>query len=123
MRNFVLPKYYQSDLISTLKSIRNKKEKRNNFSPTSFKIGKLTFHIPKYFGFCFGVKNAIEICYKTIQENCDKKIYLLSEMIHNPNVNKDLQQHGIKFINDEKGKTLIPWDKIQKNDIVIIPCW
>ena len=123
MRSFVLPKYYQSDLISELKSIRNNQEKRSNFLPTRFKIGKLTFYIPKYFGFCFGVKNAIEICYKVIEENPNKKIYLLSEMIHNPNVNKDLQQHGIKFIQDEKGNTLIPWDNITKEDIVIIPAF
>ena len=123
MRNFVLPKYYQSELISTLKSIRNSQEKRNNFSPTKFKVGKLTFYIPKYFGFCFGVKNAIEICYKTIKENPRKKIYLLSEMIHNPNVNNDLKENGVKFIKDEKGNTIIPWKEIKKEDIVIIPAF
>ena len=123
MRNFILPKYYKSDLISTLKSIRNTQEKRNNFSPTKFKIGKLTFYIPRYFGFCFGVKNAIEICYKVIKENPRKNIYLLSEMIHNPNVNKDLQENGVKFINDEKGNSIIPWEKIRKDDIVIIPAF
>ena len=123
MRSFVLPKYYQSELISTLKSIRNTQEKRNNFSPTKFQVGNLTFYIPKYFGFCFGVKNAIEICYRVIHENPNKKIYLLSEMIHNPNVNKDLQENGIKFIKDEKGNTIIPWKDIKKNDIVIIPAF
>ncbi len=123
MRNFILPKYYKSDLISTLKSIRNTQEKRNNFSPTKFEVGKLNFYIPRYFGFCFGVKNAIEICYKVIKENPKKNIYLLSEMIHNPNVNKDLQENGVKFINDEKGNTIIPWEKIKKEDIVIIPAF
>ncbi len=123
MRNFILPKYYKSDLITTIKSIRNTQEKRNNFSPTKFKIGKLTFFIPRYFGFCFGVKNAIEICYKVINENPKKTIYLLSEMIHNPNVNKDLEENGVKFIKDEKGNTIIPWEDIKKNDIVIIPAF
>ena len=123
MRNFILPKYYKSDLITTIKSIRNTQEKRNNFSPTEFKIGTLTFFIPRYFGFCFGVKNAIEICYKVINENPKKTIYLLSEMIHNPNVNKDLEENGVKFIKDEKGNTIIPWEDIKKNDIVIIPAF
>ena len=123
MRNFILPKYYKSDLITTLKSIRNTQEKRNNFSPTKFNVGNLTFYIPRYFGFCFGVKNAIEICYKVINENPKKTIYLLSEMIHNPNVNKDLEENGVKFIKDEKGNTIIPWEKIKKEDIVIIPAF
>jgi len=123
VKNFILPKYYKSDLISTLKSIRNTQEKRNNFSPTKFEVGNLTFYIPRYFGFCFGVKNAIEICYKVIKENPKRNIYLLSEMIHNPNVNKDLEENGVKFINDEKGNSIIPWEKIKKEDIVIIPAF
>ena len=61
---------------------------------------KITFFIPRYFGFCFGVKNAIEICYKVINENPKKTIYLLSEMIHNPNVNKDLDESIIRKFKD-----------------------
>ncbi len=123
MKSFVLPKYYESKLISELKNIRTKQEKRIDYSPTKLKIGKLNFYIPKYFGFCFGVKNAIEICYKTIEENPKKKIYLISEIIHNPNVNIDLKKKGIQFLQESTGKTIIPWSQISKNDIIIIPAF
>ena len=123
LKSFVLPKYYDSKLISQVKNIRTQKEKRVNYNPTKLTIGKLNFYIPKYFGFCFGVKNAIEICYKTIEENPNKKIYLISEMIHNPNVNNDLKKKGIQFLQENTGKTIIPWNKVSKNDIVIIPAF
>ena len=123
MKSFFLPKYYESKLISEVKNIRTKQEKRIDYTPTKLKIGKLNFYIPKYFGFCFGVKNAIEICYKTIEENPKKKIYLISEIIHNPNVNIDLKKKGIQFLQESTGKTIIPWSQISKNDIIIIPAF
>ena len=123
MKSFVLPKYFDSKLISELKKIRTENEKRTDYSATKIPIGKLNFFIPKYFGFCFGVKNAIEICYKTMEENPNKNIYLISEIIHNPNVNEDLQKKGIKFLQESTGKTIIPWEEVKKNDIVIIPAF
>ena len=123
MKSFILPKYYESKLITEIKNIRTKKEKRTEYGATKLSIGSLNFYIPKYFGFCFGVKNAIEICYKTIKENPNKKIYLISEIIHNPNVNEDLKKNGILFLQESTGKTIIPWKKVKKNDIVIIPAF
>jgi len=123
LKSFFLPKYYESKLISEVKNIRTKQEKRIDYTPTKLVVGKLNFYIPKYFGFCFGVKNAIEICYKTIEENPKKKIYLISEIIHNPNVNIDLKKKGIQFLQESTGKTIIPWSQISKNDIVIIPAF
>ncbi len=79
--------------------------------------------LARHFGFCYGVENAIEISYKAIQENTDKKVYLLSQMIHNQEVNNDLQSQGIKFIMDTDGSQLIPWTSINKEDIVIIPAF
>ena len=123
LKSFVLPKYYESKIISEVKNIRTEKEKRTDYSPTKLTIGKLNFYIPKYFGFCFGVKNAIEICYKTLKENPDKKIYLISEVIHNPDVNDDLREKGIIFLQKSSGETIVPWENIDKNDIVIIPAF
>ena len=123
MKSFILPKYYDSKLITEIKNIRTEKEKRTDYSPTKLSIGPLNFYIPKYFGFCFGVKNAIEICYKTMLENPNKKIYLISEIIHNPHVNEDLKKKGILFLQKSTGKTIIPWEKVKKNDIVIIPAF
>lgn len=86
-------------------------------------FGPVKFLIARHFGFCYGVENAIEIAYKTITANPDKKIYFLSEMIHNPAVNEDLQNLGIRFIMDNYGTQYIPWDRINSEDIVIIPAF
>lgn len=77
----------------------------------------------RHFGFCYGVENAIEISYKALEENPDKKVYLLSQMIHNQEVNNDLQDRGIKFIMDTDGTQLIPWNEIHNEDVVIIPAF
>ena len=79
--------------------------------------------LARHFGFCYGVENAIEISYRAIQENPDKKVYLLSQMIHNQEVNNDLQSQGIRFIMDTDGSQLIPWEAIDKEDIVVIPAF
>ncbi len=77
----------------------------------------------RHFGFCYGVENAIEISYKALEENPDKRVYLLSQMIHNQEVNQDLLNRGIRFIMDTDGSQLISWDKIEASDIVIIPAF
>lgn len=69
------------------------------------------------------MENAIEKSYKALEENKDKRVYLLSQMIHNPEVNHDLQEHGIRFIMDTDGTQLIPWENIHASDIVIIPAF
>lgn len=97
--------------------------RKKDFTPTQLDFGKVTFLIARHFGFCYGVENAIEISYKAIHENPDKKIYLLSEMIHNPGVNEDLQNNGVEFIQDTNGNQIIPWESLQKEDIVIIPAF
>lgn len=81
------------------------------------------FILARHFGFCYGVENAIEKSYKALEENPGKDVYLLSQMIHNPEVNADLQDRGIKFIMDTDGTQLIPWEHIHATDIVIIPAF
>ena len=53
----------------------------------------------------------------------EKKIYLLSEMIHNPRVNADLKERGVVFLQDTFGKKLIPFEEITRHDIVLIPAF
>lgn len=69
------------------------------------------------------MENAIELSYKALEENPDKKVYLLSQMIHNQEVNHDLQARGIKFIMDTDGRQFIPWDDVLPDDVVIIPAF
>jgi 4-hydroxy-3-methylbut-2-en-1-yl diphosphate reductase len=124
MRGFDIPIYYKSKIISKVKSMRYEKDSRKkDYSPSMLDFGPVAFYIARHFGFCYGVENAIEISYKALEENKDKKIFLLSEMIHNPEVNKDLMSRGVSFIMDTEGVQLIPWENLNKEDIVIIPAF
>ena len=124
MKNFDIPNFYRSPIISAIKKIRKELDpKKKDFSPTIVDFGPVQFHLARHFGFCYGVENAIEISYRAIEENPNKNIYLLSQMIHNPTVNDDLEAKGLKFIMDTQGNQLIPWDKISSDDIVITPAF
>jgi len=124
MKHFDIPNYYKSNLISRIKELRKDDDPRKkNISPTKLDFGPVRFFIARHFGFCFGVENAIEIAYRTIEENPGKNIYLLSEMIHNPGVNGDLLNRGLKFIFNTSGWQLIDWDELKKEDIVLIPAF
>ncbi|MFA5803025.1 MAG: 4-hydroxy-3-methylbut-2-enyl diphosphate reductase [Melioribacteraceae bacterium] len=124
MKKFDIPNYYRSPIISKLKELRKSEDPRKkDFSPTALNFGPVKFLIARHFGFCYGVENAIEIAYKTVEENPGKRIYLLSEMIHNPLVNLDLQSKGVKFIMDAYGNQFVEWNEINSNDIVIIPAF
>jgi 4-hydroxy-3-methylbut-2-enyl diphosphate reductase len=97
--------------------------RKQDFSPTRLQFSKVEFIIARHFGFCYGVENAIEKSYKAIQEHPDKRIFLLSQMIHNPDVNEDLLAQGIKFLQTPAGEQLIPFSELTSNDIVIIPAF
>lgn len=96
---------------------------KKDFSPTLLDFGPLHIYLARHFGFCYGVENAIEIAFRTVDENPGKRIFLLSEMIHNPQVNADLQAHGVIFLQDTYGKELIPFSKLTADDVVIIPAF
>ncbi len=124
MKKFDIPRHYKSPIISKVKAKRKLEDPRKkDLSPTHLNFGNVTFIISRHFGFCYGVENAIEKSYNAIQENPDKRIFLLSQMIHNPDVNNDLLSQGIRFIQDTDGSQLIPWDEIHSQDIVIIPAF
>jgi 4-hydroxy-3-methylbut-2-en-1-yl diphosphate reductase len=124
MKQFQIPAYYRSPIISQVKSKRKALDPRKkDFTPTVLDFGTVKFLIARHFGFCYGVENAIEIAYRAISENQGKRIFLLSQMIHNPGVNEDLMSYGIQFIQDTKGNQLIPWSDINAEDIVIIPAF
>ncbi len=124
MKKFDIPEFYKSSVISRIKNIRKDSDPRKkDFSPTVLDFGPVKFYIARHFGFCYGVENAIEISYKAIEENPDKRIYLLSEMIHNPGVNNDLQSRGVKFLMDTSGRQLVNWNELSPEDIVIIPAF
>jgi 4-hydroxy-3-methylbut-2-en-1-yl diphosphate reductase len=124
MKNFEVPIIYRSPLISAIKKKRKETDKmKKDFTPTLLDFGSLQIYLARHFGFCYGVENAIEIAFRTVEENPGKRIYLLSEMIHNPQVNADLQSHGVTFLQDTYGKQLIPFEQLLPDDIVIIPAF
>jgi len=88
MKTFDIPVIYRSNIINKIKQFRKRNDHlKKDFSPTVLDFGPIRFIIARHFGFCYGVENAIEISYKAINENPGKRIFLLSEMIHNPEVN------------------------------------
>lgn len=124
MKKFDIPEYYRSPIISKVKAKRKLEDPRKkNFAPSILKFDGIEFIISRHFGFCYGVENAIEKSYNAVHENPDKRIYLISQMIHNPDVNADLQSLGVQFIQDTEGNQLISWDKINSDDILIIPAF
>jgi 4-hydroxy-3-methylbut-2-enyl diphosphate reductase len=124
MKQFQIPEFYRSPIISKVKAKRKLDDPRKkDFSPTILDFGKVRFLVSRHFGFCYGVENAIERAYRAIEENPGQRIYLLSQMIHNPDVNKDLVANGIQFLQDTSGKQLIDFDTLTNDDIVLIPAF
>jgi len=124
MKTFDIPIFYRSPVISKIKNSRKLNDPRKkDYSPTALDFGPVIFYIARHFGFCYGVENAIEISYKAIEENPDKRIFLLSEMIHNSDVNIDLFNRGVRFLMDTSGNQIIPWSELNSDDIIIIPAF
>jgi 4-hydroxy-3-methylbut-2-enyl diphosphate reductase len=124
MKNFDVPVTYRSPLITAIKKKRKEMDRmKKDFTPTLLDFGTIRIYLARHFGFCYGVENAIEISFRTVDENPGKRIFLLSEMIHNPQVNADLQARGVTFLQDTYGKQIIPFSELRSDDIVIIPAF
>ncbi|MEY4668336.1 MAG: hypothetical protein RL518_1035 [Pseudomonadota bacterium] len=123
-KQFNIPRSYRSDLIGQIKKRRAADDPRKEqLEATIVDVGPVVFHIARFFGFCYGVENAIEIAYRALEENPGKRIFLLSEMIHNPHVNSDLLCRGVRFLQTAEGKQLIPLSELRADDVVIIPAF
>lgn len=128
MRTFDVPTFYQSPIISVVKEARRTADPRKrDLAPSVLDFGPVRFKIARHFGFCYGVENAIEIAYRALEEHPEKaaagRLFLLSEMIHNPHVNDDLRGRGIRFLRTTAGEQLIPFDALGPDDLVIIPAF
>ena len=127
---------YQSALCLAIKEARRTKEKSSG-QPAVLDFGAVSYVIPSHFGFCLGVQNAIERAYETVAEYPDKRVFMLSELIHNPFVNEDLLARGLRYLQTDKGLPLRAdgkmatskddpsalWNQLTKDDIVIIPAF
>ena len=127
---------YQSQLCSAIKAIARQHE-RSAAAPVTLDFGAVRYVIPSHFGFCLGVKNAIERAYETLAENPAHRVFMLSELIHNPFVNEDLLRRGLRYLQTDKGEAYtidgrlastapgvaLLWDTLTPEDIVIIPAF
>jgi 4-hydroxy-3-methylbut-2-enyl diphosphate reductase len=127
---------YQSNLCAAIKAARRTKEKTSG-EPAVLDFGAVRYIIPSHFGFCLGVQNAIERAYETVASNPEKRVYMLSELIHNPFVNADLLDRGLRYLQTDKGLPLRAngspanglddpealWNQLREDDIVIIPAF
>jgi 4-hydroxy-3-methylbut-2-enyl diphosphate reductase len=124
VKSFDVPVHYRSPLVAAIKQKRKADDKmKKDFRPTILTVGSLQIILARHFGFCYGVENAIEIAFRAVAENPGKRVFLLSEMIHNPGVNADLLSLGVKFIMDTSGNMLMDWEDLTGDDIVIIPAF
>src|SRR6187200_3571863 len=83
--------------------------------------GLLTIKLAKEFGFCYGVERAIDLAYAARKVYPGQPIYILGEIIHNPEVNDQIRAMGIKFLSGKEKDANIT--DLQKDDIVIIPAF
>lgn len=127
---------YQSRLCSAIKALARRFE-RTAADPVLLDFGAVRYVLPSHFGFCLGVKNAIERAYETLAENPGRRVYMLSELIHNPFVNDDLSRRGLRYLQTDKGVALtvsgrattaapdepLLWDNLSPEDLVIIPAF
>lgn len=124
MKSFSIPSLFKSNLIGRIKEARRVQDKlKKDFTPTHLDFGPVEVLLSRHFGFCYGVENAVETAYQIIDENPDKRIFLLSEMIHNPAVNADLLDRGVRFIQDTHGNQIVDWSELSSNDVVIVPAF
>ncbi len=123
-KKFNIPDIYQSPIISKVKDANKVIDPtKKDLEPSVLDFGPVRFFVPRHFGFCYGVENAIDIAYDTVKNYPEKDIYLLSEMIHNPTVNEDLQARGVKFLFETDGTEIIPIESLNEDDIVIVPAF
>ncbi len=123
-RNFDIPKFYRSPIISVIKTARMAADPRKkDLVPSLLDFGPVKVWIARNFGFCFGVENAVEIAYRAISEHPGRRLFMLSEMIHNPQVNNDLRRRGMQFLRSSTGDQLISFDTLTPEDIVVIPAF
>lgn len=127
---------YQSQLCVAIKAIARQHE-RSAAAPVTLDFGAVQYVIPSHFGFCLGVKNAIERAYETLAEHPSRRVFMLSELIHNPFVNEDLLARGLRYLQTDRGEAYttdgrhaseapgVPllWDTLTPEDIVIIPAF
>ncbi|CAI0438145.1 unnamed protein product [Linum tenue] len=101
---------YTSDIIKTLKENGNE-----------YTWGNVNVKLAEAYGFCWGVERAVQIAYEARKQFPEEKIWLTNEIIHNPTVNKRLEDMQVENIPIEGG--LKQFEVVNKGDVVILPAF
>jgi 4-hydroxy-3-methylbut-2-enyl diphosphate reductase len=102
--------HYRSQIVEKLRQRGNVLE-----------AGGLKIHLAKEFGFCYGVERAIDLAYAARKVFANQPIYILGEIIHNPEVNEQILAMEIKFLTGPNKSADI--EDLKQNDVVIIPAF
>jgi 4-hydroxy-3-methylbut-2-enyl diphosphate reductase len=105
----MLAESYHSAIVDRLKS-----------EDFTYRAGRLTLHLAREFGFCYGVDRAVDYAYQTRERFPDRPVYLTGEIIHNPHVNDKLRAMGVRFLSDEPDDAI---DRLGATDVVILPAF
>jgi 4-hydroxy-3-methylbut-2-en-1-yl diphosphate reductase len=84
----------------------------------TYRSGRLTIHLAREFGFCYGVDRAVDYAYQTRERFPDRRIFLTGEIIHNPHVNDRLRSLGLQFLSDAGAAT-----DLGPSDVVVLPAF
>lgn len=103
-----LAQAYKSPIVDAIKN-----------SDYTHREGRLTLHLAREFGFCYGVDRAVDYAYQTRRRFPDRTVYLTGEIIHNPHVNEKLRRSGLRFL-DDPGERM---DALGPSDVVILPAF
>lgn len=106
----MLAENYHSEVIARIKE-----------QDFTYQAGRLTIHLAREFGFCYGVDRAVDYAYQTRQRFPERRVYLTGEIIHNPHVNDKLRGMGIGFLSDGDQATAI--SQLTTDDVVILPAF
>jgi len=104
----MLAENYHSDVVDRIKS--------NDFL---YETGRLTVHLAREFGFCYGVDRAVDYAYQTRKRFPDRRVFLTGEIIHNPHVNEKLRSMSIGFLSDNPEAV----EDLGPADVVILPAF
>src|SRR5262249_7902018 len=104
----MLAETYHSELIEQIKA--------DDFT---YRTGRLTVHLAREFGFCYGVDRAVDYAYQTRRRFPDKQVFLTGEIIHNPHVNEKLRSMDVRFLSDDPRAI----DRLGPDDVVILPAF
>jgi len=109
--------HYRSDLVDHLRS----QGQATWITPSGKQDQRMTIKLAKEFGFCYGVERCIDLAYAALKVFPNKPIYILNEIIHNPDVNDQIRDMGIRFLSGPNKVADI--NDLSEDDIVIVPAF